>query len=65
MLRRGGLWANEEPLYLLYDAFGDVFELRSEVTSKRRGFFYVSYFYSRRWYFCLTTRLLHDILVLV
>lgn len=50
---------------LLYDAFGDVFELRSEVTSKRRGFFYVSYFYSRRWYFCLTTRLLHDILVLV
>lgn len=24
MLRRGGLWANEEPLYLLCDAFGCV-----------------------------------------
>ena len=42
MLRRGGLWANEKPLYLLCNVFGNAFELHlavqlcPELTSKRR-----------------------------
>ena len=53
MLRRGGLWANEEPLYLLCNVFDNAFELHlavqlcPELTSKRRGFFCASYFLSK------------------